>query len=173
MLEQQLGDLRDAVIGLLGLSFKPGTDDLRHAPSLRLAKALLEQGAILRGYDPVAMDGARRLMPDMQLYGDAYALARGADALILVTEWPEFLQLDMPAIKDLMRRPILFDGRNVWNGEDLERLGFAYAGFGVKSSAEPAGANGRRFSGGRPHFSSTHRLTGRGRACRVRVVTDR
>lgn len=137
-LEEQLGDLAGAEVGLLGLSFKPGTDDLRHAPSLHLAEALLKRSAVVRGYDPVAMDGVRRLMPGIQLYDDAYGVARGADALVLVTEWPEFLSLDMTAIKSLMRRPVLFDGRNVWNGEELAKIGFSYAGFGVNSALRSA-----------------------------------
>jgi UDPglucose 6-dehydrogenase len=134
-LESMLGDLEDAVIGFLGLSFKAGTDDLRSAPALPLAEALTERGAMVRAYDPVAMDGARRAAPEIDCVDSPEELASGADALVLVTEWPEFRELDMADLKDRMRRPVVLDGRNFWDPAYLEDIGFVYAGFGV-------GANG-------------------------------
>lgn len=133
-LEGMLGTLEGAVIGLLGLAFKPGTDDLRSAPALPLAEALSERGAIVRAYDPVAMDGARRLLPEIDCVDSPQALAAGADALVLVTEWPQFRELDMAAIKPRMRRPVVLDGRNFWDPAYLEDIGFVYAGFGVGSN---------------------------------------
>jgi UDPglucose 6-dehydrogenase len=133
-LESMLGSLDDAVIGLLGLAFKAGTDDLRSAPSLPLAEALVERGASVRGYDPVAMAAAARVAPEIECFDTPEQLADGADALVLVTEWPEFRELDMAAIKRRMRRPVILDGRNFLDGGYLEDIGFLYAGFGVGSN---------------------------------------
>ena len=143
-LEHLLGDLNGTVIGLLGLAFKPGTDDLRSAPSLDLVEALTERGAHPRAYDPVAMERARALSPGLTFCEDPYQLADGADALVLVTEWPSFRDLDMAAIRQRMARPVLLDGRNFWDGAAMADMGFVYAGFGVSSSvgdaASPASA---------------------------------
>lgn len=134
-LEVLLGHLEGAVIGLLGLAFKPGTDDLRSAPSLQLAEALLERGARVRAYDPAAMSRARRLAPQITYCESPEQLAEGADALVLVTEWPQFRELDMAAIRQRMRRPVLLDGRNFWSPAAMEEHGFTYAGFGVGPAA--------------------------------------
>ena len=124
------GDLKDKVIGLLGLSFKPNTDDMRDAPSITIAQKLQAEGAIVRAYDPVAMDVARLLLPGVDMMRDPYALANGCDALVVVTEWNEFKQLDKSRIHDLMRQPIFYDGRNIYEPDDMAQYGFIYRGVG-------------------------------------------
>ncbi len=125
-----LDELPGRTIGLLGLSFKPNTDDMREAPSLDIAKVLLAAGADVRGYDPAAVERSRMLLPDVEYLNDAYQVAAGADALVLVTEWNEFRQLDMARIKQLMRRPIIIDGRNIYDPALMRDLGFTYRGIG-------------------------------------------
>ncbi len=129
-LRDMLGGLNERCVGLLGLSFKPNTDDMREAPSVDIARQLLREGAIVQAYDPVAMANAARLLPKVLLKESAYDVAVGADALILVTEWNEFRQLDMARIKTLMRGDVLIDGRNIWNPADMVSLGFRYRGIG-------------------------------------------
>lgn len=124
------GSLRGYIVGLLGLAFKPNTDDMREAPSIDIARYLLEEGAQVRAYDPVAMDNARRLLPELAYFPDPYSLAQGADALIVVTDWNEFKHLDMARIKELMRRPVLYDGRNIYDPKIMFELGFIYRGVG-------------------------------------------
>jgi UDPglucose 6-dehydrogenase len=118
------------VIGLLGLAFKPNTDDMREAPSVDIAKVLLAAGAEVRAYDPAAVERARELVPDVEYMKDAYGVAAGADALVLVTEWNEFRHLDLVRVKELMRRPVMVDGRNIYDPEVMRGLGFTYRGVG-------------------------------------------
>ncbi|GAB4400277.1 MAG: UDP-glucose/GDP-mannose dehydrogenase family protein [Anaerolineales bacterium] len=127
-----LGSYRGKVVGLLGLAFKPNTDDMRDAPSITLARLLVAEGAHVKAYDPVAMETAKRAMQDVPVTycNDPYEVAKDADALILVTEWNEFKQLDMQRIKDLMRQPILMDGRNIYDPPRMRELGFIYRGVG-------------------------------------------
>jgi UDPglucose 6-dehydrogenase len=125
-----LGTLRHQTIGLLGLSFKPNTDDMREAPSLALVAALERRGARIRAYDPAAMEVARPLMPRVVMAQDAYAVAQDADALIIVTDWNEFRQLDLGRIKQTMRRPVIIDGRNLYEPDQLRALGYVYKGVG-------------------------------------------
>ena len=130
-LRELLGDdLKGKVIGLLGLAFKPNTDDMRDAPSTDIARTLSRAGAKVRAYDPVAMSNASGLMPEVEMMPDAYTLAEGADALILVTEWNEFKNLDLVRIKTLLRAPILVDGRNIYDPQAMLDLGFHYRGIG-------------------------------------------
>jgi UDPglucose 6-dehydrogenase len=124
------GDVSGRTIGLLGLAFKPNTDDMRYAASIVLAERLSARGASIRAFDPVAMDNARELMPFIDYVADAYAVAEGADALVIATEWNEFRQLDFDRLKKLMRTPVVIDCRNVYNPEELERHGFSYVGVG-------------------------------------------
>ncbi len=124
------GDLKGKVIGLLGLAFKPNTDDMRDAPSVDIARYLQQEGAKLRAYDPVAMDNARRIMPEVTLLDNAYAVAEGADALILVAEWNEFKNLDLQKIKGLMNQPVLVDGRNIYDPALVRAAGFQYRAIG-------------------------------------------
>jgi UDPglucose 6-dehydrogenase len=129
-LRECLGTLRGQVIGLLGLAFKPNTDDLRDAASLEIARLLMEKGATVRAYDPAAMPRARKLLPELQFKRDAYATARGADGIAVVTEWNEFRHLDLARIRRSMRRPVLVDGRNVYDPRQMQELGFVYRGIG-------------------------------------------
>ncbi len=129
-LRDLLGNLNHRTIGLLGLAFKPNTDDLREAPSVEIAHLLMNEGATVRGYDPVAMENAGRLLPDVVLCQDAYEVVEGCDAVILVTEWNEFKSLDLPRLKALMRRPIVVDGRNIYDPTRMEALGFIYRAIG-------------------------------------------
>jgi len=130
-LKELLGsNLKGKTIGLLGLAFKPNTDDMRDAPSIDIAHYLMTEGAKVRAYDPVAMDNALRLMPEVEMAEDAYMLAEGADALVLVTEWNEFRNLDLARIKGLMKQPVLVDGRNIYDPTICRNLGFAYRGVG-------------------------------------------
>ncbi len=128
--KELLGDLRGKKIGLLGLSFKPNTDDMRDAPAVDIANSLIAQGSVVRAYDPVAMDVARPLLPEVEMTEDPYALAEGCDALIVVTEWNEFKHLDLERIHSLMRQPVLVDGRNIYDPATIRNLGFCYLGFG-------------------------------------------
>ena len=129
-LREWLDGLDERTIGLLGLSFKPDTDDMRSAPSIELAHLLHNEGAYLKAYDPAAMENARRLLPEVRLCSDAYAVAGDADALVVITEWNEFKQLDRARLRELMRQPYLIDGRNIYDGEEMRRLGFVYWGMG-------------------------------------------
>jgi len=129
-LTEMLGDVRGKIIGLLGLSFKPNTDDMRDAPSIEIAQGLLSKGALVRGYDPAAMEVALPLLPEVEMRNDPYSLADGCDALIVVTEWNEFKQLDLERVRDLMRQPVILDGRNIYDPEVMGRIGFHYRGFG-------------------------------------------
>src|SRR5437588_4750952 len=129
-LRECLEELPGRVIGLLGLAFKPNTDDMREAPSLDIAKVLLAAGAEVRAYDPAAIERARTLLPDVEYLKDAYEVAAGADGIVLVTEWNEFRQLDMARVKHLMRRPVIVDGGNIYDPKAMIRLGFTYRGIG-------------------------------------------
>jgi UDPglucose 6-dehydrogenase len=131
-LRQRLGSLDGRVIGVLGLSFKPNTDDLRESPALEVINLLKNEGARVQAYDPHAMDKARQLpaLAEVQFCADAYATASGVEALILVTDWNEFKQLDMARLKAAMANPLLIDGRNIYDPEQLRRLGFEYLGVG-------------------------------------------
>ncbi len=125
-----LGSLNEKVIAVLGLSFKPNTDDMRNSPAVEIIHLLQNEGAIIKAYDPVAMENARRILDDVTLCGDAYQAAEGADALVIATEWNEFKQLDLPHLKEVMRQPIVVDGRNIYEPEVMRKLGFTYRGMG-------------------------------------------
>jgi UDPglucose 6-dehydrogenase len=125
------GSVRGKTIGLLGLAFKPNTDDMRDAPSLALALALEDAGAKLRVYDPVAMAQAKPSLPRAVFCSDAYDCADDAEALVIVTEWDMFRALDFGRLSQVMRAKVLVDLRNVYSGEDVRRRGFAYVGVGV------------------------------------------
>ncbi len=131
-LQEKIYILKGRTIGLLGLAFKPNTDDLRDAPSLTIAERLLQMGARVRAYDPVAMPACREQRPDLKIrYCDSAAeLAQGADALLVVTEWDEFRQLDLAQLAGAMTSPILIDGRNVFDPARAIAAGFDYAGIG-------------------------------------------
>lgn len=119
-----------ATIAVLGLSFKPNTDDMRDAPSISIINDLIKMGAKIKAYDPVAMENAKRILPDVELCKDSYSAAKDADLLIVVTEWNEFKQLDLTKIKNVMKNPIILDARNVYNPTELKKLDFIYQGVG-------------------------------------------
>jgi UDPglucose 6-dehydrogenase len=129
-LRECLETLPGRVVGLLGLAFKPNTDDLREAPSIDIAKVLLAAGAQVRAYDPAAMERSRTILPDVEYMEDAYEVAAGADALVVVTEWNEFRDLDLSRVKQSMRRPVVIDGRNIYDPAVMRSLGFTYRGIG-------------------------------------------
>jgi UDPglucose 6-dehydrogenase len=131
-LQEKLFVLKGRTIGLLGLAFKPDTDDLRDAPSLTIATRLLEMGARVRAYDPVAMNACREQNPDLRIQycGSAAELAEGADALVLVTEWDEFRTLDLTSLARRMAHRVFIDGRNLLPGAAARRAGFNYTGIG-------------------------------------------
>jgi UDPglucose 6-dehydrogenase len=129
-LREALGTLSDRQIGLLGLAFKPNTDDMRDAPSVDIIHMLLHEGARVSGYDPVAHKVAARVLPDLALANNPYELAAGADALVLVTEWNEFKHLDLTRLRLAMRSPVFVDGRNVYEPAAMREAGFQYYGIG-------------------------------------------
>ncbi len=124
------GSLKGKTIGLLGLAFKENTDDMRDAPSIDIARELIEAGAKVRGYDPVAYETARPHMPAVDIMDDPYALAKGCDALIVVTPWNEFKQLDLEKVKNLLKSPVIFDGRNIYDPKAMKEMGFNYRSIG-------------------------------------------
>ena len=138
-LRDTLGGLDERRIGLLGLSFKPNTDDMREAPSVDIARQLLREGARVQAYDPVAMSVAAQALPQVRLVENAYEAAEGADALVLVTEWNEFRHLDMPRITSLMRGDVIIDGRNIWSPNRMAELGFRYFGIGRRPNLQQNG----------------------------------
>ena len=129
-LRELLGGLDERTIGILGLAFKPNTDDMREAPALELIHLLQHEGARVKAYDPVAMDNARRVLPEITYCADPYQVAEGADALVVATEWNEFKHLDLERVHKAMRRPVVVDGRNIYDPEAMIALGFTYRGVG-------------------------------------------
>jgi len=130
-LNEVLGGLRQQTVGVLGLAFKPNTDDVRDAPALDVVHELLEKGAQVRAYDPLAMPRARQQLDSVvEFCGDSYSVATGADALVIITEWDEFRELDLSRVKELMRRPVVVDGRNIYDPHRMRELGFIYRGVG-------------------------------------------
>ncbi|HSW96202.1 MAG TPA: UDP-glucose/GDP-mannose dehydrogenase family protein [Candidatus Saccharimonadales bacterium] len=124
------GNVAGKTIGILGLSFKPDTDDMRDAPAIVVIKALESLGAKIKGYDPISMDNAKRLLPTITLCKDAYEVCQDADAVVLMTEWNEFKELDLKKIKSSLKTPVFIDGRNVYEPEKMKNFGFDYSGVG-------------------------------------------
>lgn len=129
-IRERLGELSGRTIALLGLAFKPNTDDIREARSLEIIRLLLQEGAIVRAYDPVAMPRVQAIYPQITYCRNAYEAAENADALALITEWNEFRQLNFERIRNAMRQPNLFDGRNLYDPQRMRKLGFYYYGIG-------------------------------------------
>jgi len=128
-----LGPLDDKTVAVLGLAFKPNTDDMREAKSVEVVQLLHAAGAKIRAYDPAAMDNAKRLLPAGVTFSDSpYEAAEGAHAVVLVTEWNEFKYLNLERLRGLLKRPVIFDGRNLWEPERMRRLGFEYYSVGRK-----------------------------------------
>jgi len=124
------GKLHDKRIGILGLAFKPNTDDIREAPALDIARMLQNEGALVSGYDPVAMENIARVNKELRLTEDPYDLAEGANAILICTEWNEFKQLDLGRLKSLMACPNIVDGRNIYEPRVMHDLGFDYRAVG-------------------------------------------
>lgn len=129
-IEKLVGDLNGKQIGILGLSFKPETDDMRESPATDIIKAMVARGAKVRAFDPVAMDEAKHYLPDIEYAHDEYDAIRGADAMIIITEWNQFRALDMEKVKNLLASPKIIDLRNVYEPKDMRQLGFEYIGVG-------------------------------------------
>ncbi len=129
-LESMLWNIKEKIIGILGLAFKPNTDDMRYAPSITIIELLQKGGAKIKAYDPVAMEKARLVLRDVEFCRDPYQTIENADALVLLTEWEEFKHLDFERIKGLMRQPLILDGRNIFDPESLKKMGFIYRGVG-------------------------------------------
>jgi len=125
-----VGKLKDRKIAVLGLAFKPETDDMREAPAVGIIHALLDDGAKIRAYDPVAMLEAKKLLPEIEYADDEYAAVAGADALVFITEWNQFRALDLARVRDLMTTPKVADLRNIYDPDDMKELGFEYVGVG-------------------------------------------
>ena len=124
------GDLNGKTVGLLGLAFKENTDDMRDAPSVDISNALVAAGAKVRGYDPVARKAAAPLMPAVEIFDDAYKMAQDCDALIVITPWNEFKQLDLERVKDLLKSPVIYDGRNIYDPKLMKEMGYTYKAVG-------------------------------------------
>ena len=124
------GSLEGLRVGVLGMAFKPNTDDVREAPSLDIIRELQRRGARVQAYDPAAMEQAKRVLPEVDYRADAYSAAESVDALVLITEWNQFRNLDLEKIRGLLRRPILLDLRNVYEPEKIRASGFEYDGVG-------------------------------------------
>jgi UDPglucose 6-dehydrogenase len=122
--------LEGKTIAILGLAFKPETDDIREAPALKIIEDLLNGGAKVRAYDPAAIETARRILPEIAYCEDEYEAARGSDVLVVVTEWNQFRRLDMPRLKEVMREPNIVDLRNIYEPETMRSEGFNYLGMG-------------------------------------------
>jgi UDPglucose 6-dehydrogenase len=129
-IEGLVGDLKGKQIGILGLSFKPETDDMRESPAIDIVNELVKRGATVKAFDPVAMDEARHCLPDITYAVDEYDAARGADVLVIVTEWNQFRALDMAKVKSLLNAPRIADLRNVYEPQDMREMGFEYVGVG-------------------------------------------
>ncbi len=128
--EKLTGKVKGKTIGILGLSFKPDTDDMRDAPSIAVIKHLVEKGAQVKVFDPIAMENAKKIIQNISYCKDSYEAATDSDLVIIMTEWNEFRQIDLARIKEIMKKPVLLDGRNIYDPEKMRNLGFIYQGIG-------------------------------------------
>jgi UDPglucose 6-dehydrogenase len=129
-LQELVGDLHGKRIAIWGLAFKQDTDDIRESPALDVAGMLLQRGASVTAYDPVAMENTRRVLPELSYMENPYLAVEGVEALLVITKWNEFKQADLARVRDLMKTPVLLDGRNIYDPEEVRGLGFVYAGIG-------------------------------------------
>lgn len=129
-LKDVLWIIKGKTIGVLGLSFKPNTDDIRNAPSIDIIKALQAEGATIKTYDPQAINKAKEVLDKVIFCQDAYSVCKGSDCLLIITEWDEFKELDFYKIKRLLKRPLILDGRNIYEPKIMQKLGFTYIGIG-------------------------------------------
>jgi UDPglucose 6-dehydrogenase len=140
------GALRGKRVAVLGLTFKPNTDDLREAPSIALITALKDMGAQVRAYDPVGMEQAKQVLTDVTYCRDPYDCVEEADAVVIVTEWEQFRALNLERVRDLMACPVMVDLRNVYGPEDMKKHGFAYTSIGRLPTQQPVNLAGAPFS---------------------------
>ncbi len=129
-IKETLWILEDQKVAVLGLAFKPNTDDMRNAPAIKIIKRLQAEGAKVRAYDPKAMETAREDLPDIEYCSDPYQAAEGAEALVILTEWNEFKEMNLDRMKELLHQPIVIDGRNIYDPERMVELGFTYRSVG-------------------------------------------
>lgn len=129
-IESLLGECAGKKIGILGLSFKPETDDMRESPAIEIINALISKGASVKAYDPVAMDEARHVLPEIEYADNEYDAIEGADAMVIITEWNQFRALDMDKVKSLLKAPKIADLRNIYEPADMREMGFEYVGVG-------------------------------------------
>jgi len=122
--------IQGKTIGILGLSFKPNTDDIRFAPTIEIIKMLQEQGAKIKVYDPQAMEKAKKVLTQVKFCENPYEVAKNSECLVILTEWDEFKKLDLKRVKKLLRHPIIVDGRNIYQPEEMKKMGFIYKGVG-------------------------------------------
>jgi len=129
-IESNLWILKHKTVGVLGLSFKPDTDDIRFSPSIDIIRALLLEGVKIKTFDPKAMSKAKKVLKGVTFCKDAYGVARAADCLVVMTEWSEFKELDFKKVKKLMKQRLIIDGRNIYDPNDMKEAGFKYIGVG-------------------------------------------
>lgn len=129
-IEKLVGDFNGKKIGILGLSFKPETDDMRESPAIDIIKEMQNRGASIKAFDPVAMEEAKHSLPDIEYMNDEYSAIDGVDALVIVTEWNQFRALDMKKVKKLLKSPKIIDLRNIYEPKEMKELGFEYVGVG-------------------------------------------
>jgi len=129
-IKETLWILEDKTIAVLGLAFKPNTDDMRNAPAEKIITKLLAEGARIKVFDPKSMEKAKEILPDIEYCENPYQAAEGAEALVIITEWNEFKEMDLNRIKDLLHQPIIIDGRNIYNPDKMEKMGFTYKSVG-------------------------------------------
>lgn len=132
-IKDNVWNLENKTIGVLGLSFKPDTDDIRYAPAIDIIKILKKQGAKVKAFDPQAMVKAKKELPDIQYCKSPYEVARKSECLVIITEWNEFKELDLVKIKKLLKQPLIIDGRNIYDPKKMKKLGFKYISIGRKT----------------------------------------
>jgi UDPglucose 6-dehydrogenase len=125
-----IGDVRGKTVAILGLAFKPETDDMRDSPTIPLIKGLQKMGAVIRAYDPGAIENSKKIFENVTYCGDAYETADGADALVIATEWNEFRALKLERVKKLLKQPLIIDLRNVYDPQRMKAEGFTYVSVG-------------------------------------------
>jgi UDPglucose 6-dehydrogenase len=128
--KEAVGNLKGKTIGILGLSFKPNTDDLREAPSLKIIHALQKEGARIKAYDPKAMEAAQKVFKKIEYGKDPYDVAKGSDALLIITEWNQFRNLDLKRLQKIMKMPVFLDFRNIYEPAKVREAGFQYFAVG-------------------------------------------
>ena len=129
-IEKTMGDVNGKIIGILGLAFKPNTDDMRESASITICAGLTKKGAKIQAFDPVAMEEAKKEIPDIKYCKDAYEVAKDADAIVILTEWNEFRHLDLGKVKELFKGSVFIDLRNIYEPEKMHRFGFKYSSLG-------------------------------------------